>query len=146
MNVQKSLLGGKLNALSRICDLIKIDFEVFGKKICLHIQDATFRIIKSGKLLVVNSDMSVPRKNFNKKKFKWDEPGATLFDDQVAEYKEELINSQVADVLVSEKDLILTLNSGLRIEILHDTLESGREVYRIFESGNLESHYVMETR
>lgn len=34
--------GSRLNSISRICDLIKIDFISEGKVICLHSQSAKF--------------------------------------------------------------------------------------------------------
>ena len=51
MNIVDYLTAGsRLNSISRICDLIKIDFISEGKVICLHSQSALMRGLKNNEL------------------------------------------------------------------------------------------------
>ena len=54
--------GSRLNSISRICDLIKIDFISEGKVICLHSQSALMRGLKKNELLISSNDIFLPSK------------------------------------------------------------------------------------
>ena len=138
----------RLNSISRICDLIKIDFISEGKVICLHSQSALMRGLKNSELLISSNDIFLPSKQYKKKlfrKFKWDIPGNTLFDDQLMVFEKEVINKSLLSVHVLGKDLILELDDNYKIEILSCTLEKGRELFRMFIKGELDSHIVFDS-
>ncbi len=140
--------GSRLNSISRICDLIKIDFISEGKVICLHSQSALMRGLKNSELLISSNDIFLPSKQYKKKlfrKFKWDIPGNTLFDDQLMVFEKEVINKSLLSVHVLGKDLILELDDNYKIEILSCTLEKGRELFRMFIKGELDSHIVFDS-
>ena len=140
--------GSRLNSISRICDLIKIDFISEGKVICLHSQSALMRGLKNKELLISSNDIFLPSKQYKKKlfrKFKWDIPGNTLFDDQLMVFEKEVINKNLLSVHVLGKDLILELDDNYKIEILSCTLEKGRELFRMFIKGELDSHIVFDS-
>ena len=144
----KNLINSKILGIVRICDLIKINFKSCEKEICIHVQKALFRIVESEKLLVSSWDIGIPGKNYKRKlfqKFKWDIPGNTLYDDEINDNKDKLLDTAVIDVFSNGKDLILQLENNLRIEIIADTLQPEHEIYRVFELNNLESHYVIES-
>lgn len=140
--------GSRLNSISRICDLIKIDFISEGKVICLHSQSALMRGLKNKELLISSNDIFLPSKQYKKKlfrKFKWDIPGNTLFDDQLMVFEKEVINKNLLSVHVLGKDLILELDDNYKIEILSCTLEKGQELFRMFIKGELDSHIVFDS-
>gem|GEM_PF-6916962 len=142
------LLGGKINHIGRTCDLIMIGFDFPDKELGLHVQKALFRVSAPEKLLICSGDMWTPGDNYQKKlfkKFQWDNPGDSLFDEQVEKYEEMLLGATVDSASQSAKDLIIKLNNGLSIEVLADTLVPEHEVYRLFQRNDLESHYVVET-
>ena len=149
MNIVDYLTAGsRLNSISRICDLIKIDFISEGKVICLHSQSALMRGLKNNELLISSNDIFLPSKQYKKKlfrKFKWDIPGNTLFDDQLMVFEKEVINKNLLSVHVLGKDLILELDDNYKIEILSCTLEKGRELFRMFIKGELDSHIVFDS-
>ena len=132
----------------RICDMIKLDFlTTEGETVCLHVQTTIFRGLKHNKLLISSRDIYVPSIRYKKKKFrrfKWDIPGNSLFDDQMLDFKKEFLSKKVEGVNVVGKDLILDFGEGLVIELLSCTLEKDRELYRVFKKGDLASHIVVE--
>lgn len=140
--------GSRLNSISRICDLIKIDFISEGKVVCLHSQSALMRGLKNNELLISSNDIFLPSKQYKKKlfrKFKWDIPGNTLFDDQLYDFRDGIINKKIVSIEMLTKDLILYFEGNYRIEILAWTLEPGRELFRVFKKGDLDSHFVIES-
>ena len=140
--------GSRLNSISRICDLIKIDFISEGKVICLHSQSALMRGLKNNELLISSNDIFLPSKQYKKKlfrKFKWDIPGNTLFDDQLYDFRDGIIHKKIVSIEMLTKDLILYFEGNYRIEILAWTLEPGRELFRVFKKGDLDSHFVIES-
>ena len=92
--------------------------------------------------------MFAPGRKYQKrrfKKFKWDEPGMSLFDDEIVDFCESSCNVVVQKILVKEDDLEIVLSNGFTIEIFKNTLERDHEIYRLFTKGDLESHFVVET-
>ena len=139
---------GCFDSVCRICDLIKIDFSAGSDVICLHTQSALFRGLKFDDLLISSDDIFVPGKNYKKRflrKFKWDIPGNTLFDDRLEIFTNEISNKKVKDVAIKGKDLLVDLEDGYRIEVLANTFTPDSEIYRIFKKDDLESHIVVET-
>ena len=142
------LLGGKINHIGRTCDLIMIGFDFPDKELGLHVQKALFRVSAPEKLLICSGDMWTPGDNYQKKlfkKFQWDKPGDSLFDEQVKQHKAMLLGAIVDSATQSAKDLIIKLNNELSIEIFADTLVPEHEVYRLLHYHDWESHYVVET-
>ncbi|MCL2570619.1 MAG: hypothetical protein FWE16_05475 [Firmicutes bacterium] len=137
MQIKKEdLVGGVLIKTGRACNMVTIGFNNAGKELWLHIQ-SFFRILLDDKLVAVSSDIYVDdkgKKTVNNK----------LFDKQISKSESKILNSVVKKIISREKDLFLIFDNGLRIEIFHDTLEPKQEIYRIFESDNLDSHYVVE--
>ena len=140
--------GGSLISISRICDLIKLDFLIKEKIVCLHVQSALFRVLKANELLVSSNDMFLPSKNYKRKlfkKFKWDIPGNSLFDDQLLDVKGQILNKTVQSILFLGNDLIIEIGDDYKIEVLSCTMEKGREIFRVFKKGNIDCHTVIET-
>ena len=126
--------GSRLISISRVCDLIKLDFSTEDGTVCLHVQSALMRGLQKEQLLISSNDIFFPSKNYKKKlfkKFKWDLPGNTLFDDQLHDFKNRILDKAIFSVQMFGKDLILTLGESYKIEILAYTLERKREYFRI---------------
>lgn len=144
------ILGNRsvLVSISRICNLIKLDFRNETGMICVHIQSALMRGLKNDKLLISSNDIFLPSKNYKKKpfkKFQWDVPNSTLFDDMLSDFKDEIIEKELCSVQYLGKDLLLKFEDNYRVEILACTLEQDREFYRVFKKGDLDSHFVVES-
>ena len=140
--------GSSLISISRVCDLIKLDFTNETDFICLHVQSALMRGLKRDELLISSNDIFLPSRRYKKKlfkKFKWDMPGDSLFDDQLFNFKNEILNKKLHSVQILGKDLILEFDDDYKIEILSCTLENEREFFRIFRKGDLDSHIVVES-
>ena len=140
--------GSSLISISRVCDLIKLDFVNETGLVCLHVQSALMRGLKRDELLISSNDIFLPSRHYKKKllkKFKWDIPGDSLFDDQLFNFKNEILNKKLQTVQFLGKDLILEFDDNYKIEILSCTLENERELFRIFKKGNLDSHIVVES-
>ena len=106
------------------------------------------RGLQKEQLLISSNDIFFPSKNYKKKlfkKFKWDLPGNTLFDDQLHDFKNRILDKAIFSVQMFGKDLILTFDENYKIEILACTLEQEREYFRIFKKGDLNSHIVVES-
>lgn len=140
--------GSRLVSILRICDLIKLDFSTEDGLVCLHIQSALMRGLKGEELLISSYDLFLPSKNYKKrlfKKFKWDIPGNSLFDDQLYDFKDKILNKQILSAEMWGKDLILKFEEDYKIEVLAYTFETDREFFRIFKKGDLDSHIVVES-
>ena len=68
-----------------------------------------------------------------------------MFDDQLHDFKNKILNKAIVSVQTVGKDLILTFDENYEIEILACTLEQEREYFRIFKKGDLNSHIVVES-
>ena len=149
MNISDYLIEGSvLKNICRVCDLIKLDFSNNEETICLHIQSSLMRGFKKNRLLISSNDMFIPSKYYKRrpfKKFKWDIPGNSLFDDQLEEFKKEIANKKVQSISLCEKDLVILFEEDLKIDVLLISLETEKELFRIFKKGNLDSHLVVET-
>lgn len=149
MNLFDFIENAVLVGIFRIGDLIKLDFSLKNVTYCIHVQNALLRGVKSGELVMSSFDMYLPSKSYRKKlfkKFKWDVSGNNLFDEQLEEFKKYILNKQVKTISRSSLDLVLNFSSDVRIELLANTLEKDKEVYRIFKKDDLDSHYVVETK
>ena len=134
MNIINKLIDIKLLNISRICNLIKLDFETKDNQtICIHIQSALFRGLELGNLLITSNDIYVPSIQHKKSlKFKWDLPGNTLFDDQLLLFEKKVLGKKVISVDLKNKDLFIELQDNYRLEIIANTLENDTENFRVF--------------
>lgn len=88
-----------------------------------------------------------PQKNYKKKpfkKFKWDVPGNSLFDEQVTAFSADILNKKVESVKLIGQDLFINLSFNYKIQVLANTTQAETEVFRIFKKGDLDSHFVIE--
>jgi len=102
------------------------------------------RILCGEKLIISYDDLYVPSSSL-KEKFRWDEPGHTLFDDALREHHDKLIGAKIIETACKGKNLYLTLSCDLALEVLEDTVQTGIELYRIFDANLDDSHFVVET-
>ena len=101
-----------------------------GEHMALHIQ-ALLRVFISNKLIICSDDMYRKGRNA-KKRFKWTNPGTSLFDDEINESFKYIKDEMVVSVsLNANNDIIINLNNQITIEVMVDTLES-EEKYRFF--------------
>ncbi len=131
-NLLTQIIGGKINNISRVCDLICIEISNNNKNIFIHIQ-SFFRILKNNKVIISGEDIYRCKKDINPDNFNWDIPGDSIFDEAVKNYYSILTNSQIIE---AEKnitgDLYILLENNLFLQIIVDTSES-EEKYRVFD-------------
>ncbi|MBQ8197707.1 MAG: hypothetical protein IJZ73_06615 [Clostridia bacterium] len=146
MELFDKLVGSKLVDIYRVCDLISLDFQTnYENVISVHIQTALFRVCKEDDILISSYDMYIPRKNFKKRRFKWDKAGNSLFDEQLEMFEKDFVNKTIVKIDFCGKDLRIYLDDNYKIDILANTLEEDNEIFRIFVRGDLDSHFVVET-
>ena len=140
------LLGSKLIYITRTCDIVMLGFEsrIDKKTVCLNIS-GDMRILDRDELIISYFDMHGPGRKYTGQlyKFKYDEPGQSFFDDQVEDNYDKIMNLKVEDVKFRNKDLFITLDKHIRIEVTAYTLVSDQEFYRLFIDDDLESHFVV---
>ena len=80
-NLLTQIIGGKINNISRVCDLICIEISN-NKNTFIHIQ-SFFRILKNNKVIIYTEDIYRCKKYINSDNFNWDIPGDSIFDEAV---------------------------------------------------------------
>lgn len=130
--VFNSIIGGKISAISRICDLISIEIEtVDKKKTYLHIQ-SFFRIIKFNEIIVSSEDMYRCFEKEKKENFKWDIPGDSIYDHSLKQCINEILKLKIVDVHRNNiGDLSIILENDISLQTFINTCEE-EEKYRIF--------------
>ena len=149
MNIADFLKSGStIVSISRVGDLIKLDFLTDDGLTCLHVKNALMRGLKKDKLLISSFDLVLPSKNYKKKlfkKFKWSIPDNSLIDDQLHDFNDGILNKKILSVEMNGKDLILNFEDNYKIEILDFTLELRNELFRISKKGALDNFMIIET-
>ena len=130
-NLLTQIIGGKINNISRVCDLICIEISN-NKNSFIHIQ-SFFRILKNNKVIISTEDIYRCKKDINSDNFNWDIPGDSIFDEAVMNYYSILTNSQIIEASKNiTGDLYILLENNLFLQIIVDTSES-EEKYRVFD-------------
>jgi len=142
---KKLLQRSTLSCLSRTCDVVIFSFDTqCGNEVRLHVL-GTFRMVdKEHMLLVAYEDMFLRGKEYKKKKFKYDTVGGTVFDDKVKEHNSKFIDIIARDVEFKGRDLYITLENDVKIEVTVYSHKDDTEFYRLFMKNDLDSHYVVE--
>lgn len=145
-NIITKIVGLKLTRITLICEMMVFNFEHYS----LHSQCLT-RIIKNNDILVTTLDYQ-----------SWDEECNENNDEwfNLDKFKSEIEGGKVLDIKLSLlKDLIITLDNGITIEIFvqnsYAHYDDEHEQYRFFEYGtddepreqkNLRPHYVIYSK
>ncbi len=133
--LEKKLIGSKLNWIKRSCDLVMFDFTCINQeKVNLHTQ-CFLRILDNGKLIISSNDLYRRGKN-SKKKFKWDKPGTTLFEDNLDLYQSKIYSKFVVEINLINSDVTINFEDGLKLELIVDTTET-EEKYRFFSKDDV---------
>ena len=99
----------------------------------LHIQ-SFFRFLKKDRLLISSEDMYRCGKKCIPERFRWDEPGNSLFDEALDTNIDIITGSKIKKIVKEANgDLTIVFENSLSLQILIDTIES-EEKYRIFNS------------
>ena len=129
----RDLIQSKIIKISRICDLICIEFETREQKeVYLHIQ-SFFRIIRNKKIILSSEDMYRCGEKCNSEQFEWDIPGNSIFDECLINNK-DLYQYQLLNVKFTKYgDVRFLFENNIIIQIMIDTT-CIEEKYRIFDS------------
>lgn len=130
IGIQKLLVGAKINWIKRTCDLIMFDFIKMNNSVALH-SECFVRISQKDTTLLSSNDIYVCGRNTKKRKYRWDKPGASLFDESLIDCKELVYDKEIVDVLIENAGLKIVLNDDILIEIIPNSVQDV-EHYRIF--------------
>ncbi len=128
----KSLIGGKVAKISRVCDLICIQIES-ESKMCSYIDiQCFFRALKDNEIIISSDDIYRCDKRFNVEEFAWDIPGQSVFDKQVQYYSMLIFKSSIVSIQIEKcGDLIIGLENNIVLQIMVNTSVC-EENFRIF--------------
>lgn len=129
----KSLIQSKIVDISRVCDLICVQFETRDKKeISLHVQ-SFFRIIRGQQIILTSEDMYRCGKKCDSEVFEWDIPGNSIFDECLCSNKRWIYKERLIKIKRKKcGDLLLTFENNMFMQIFVDTT-CVEEKYRIFD-------------
>lgn len=139
-NYELKLTNARIVEISRICNLIRIVFLSTDEEL-VHLHATCFvRMYNSnGELFLSSSNILIKSPNFKKKwykKYDWTVVGATRFDDELEEYKKQLLSATVKKLEFRNNDIIIILSNHIRIDIMTNITKSMyddySENYRIF--------------
>lgn len=132
-NIKSLIVGAEIRWIKRICNLIMFDLlDKSGNELSLHIE-CFMKVLKDNKIIVSTNDIYIPGKLYKKRKFKFDKPGASLFDETLnANLKD--IKRKIADVQIQNNDMQISLENDIIIKIIPDTTIEG-EAYILYTSG-----------
>ena len=131
-----NIIGSKISKISRVCDLVSIQFSTCNKMIVtLNIQ-CFFRVLKNNKVLICSEDMYRCASAFEQESFEWDIPGKSVYDQTVKKHIKELTNLVVVDCKQNDSgDISIMFEDDNVLQIFVDTTMS-EEKYRIFNDND----------
>lgn len=130
-NLQALFLGKQINFIKRTCDLIMFDFIPFDNgNLALHLS-CFLRIILGERTLVSSNDIYVCGNKVKRRKFRWDKPNMSLFDECIKENEILIYNKDIVNFEIKNNELKLLLENNVEIIIVPDTVQD-KEAYRIF--------------
>lgn len=130
-NIGALIVEAKIQWIKRTCNLIMFDLlDKNDYSICLHVE-CFMKIIKDNKIIACTNDMYTPGENCHKKKFKWDKPGTSLFDETLQANLKEVVNKRINEVKIQNNELYLHLENNVIIEIIPDSVTDS-EAYILF--------------
>ncbi len=115
--------------IKRTCNLIMITFANNSHEIWLHIE-CFFRVFNKNKTLICSEDIYKKGRK-SKKRFKWDKPFSSLFDDCVEDNGTYILRIPISNVELKNNELYIYLANGVILEIIPNTVIDD-EAYRIF--------------
>lgn len=138
----KALMQSKIIDISRVCNLICIQFLTIEEKIIsLHIQ-SLFRVIKNARILLSSEDIYRCGKKCKPELFEWDTPGDSIFDECLIDIKEQFHQGKLVKTKFTKiGDVYLLFDTGIILQIVVDTT-CFEEKYRIFDEKRL---FIWET-
>ena len=128
-----ALIQSQIVNISRICDLICVQFETTNReRVFLHIQ-SFFRIIKGKKIILCSEDMYKCGKKADQKLFEWDIPGDSIFDENLIDKMGLICQCKLLGVRFAKNgDMVLSFDNDMTIQVMMDTT-CIEEKYRIFD-------------
>ena len=132
--ISELLVGTKIIACGHCLDLIWFHFMEGNELYCLHCQ-CLVRVFHEGRMIASSNDVYDPQSTFEGDIDSWDwsdNPGKTLFDEQIRRSLKKVLPLNVISVNILDcMDIILRLDDGYLIEIRVVTL-TNNESWRFF--------------
>lgn len=139
-DLKQVLLNAHIQWIKRTCNLIMLDLDSTQQNnhVNIHIE-CLLKILKDDAVIASTNDIYYPGRNVKHKKFRWDRPNMSLFDDCIIDNQNLILFQKVVDVMFINKELKMFLENGVIIEFIPDTVKD-LEAYRIF---NKEKDYLI---
>lgn len=124
-------IGKKISNISRVCDLVCIEFKSSDQEtVSLHIQ-SFFRFIKNNKVFICSDDMCRCDSQYENEEFEWDVPGKSVYDKSIIKHYDMICDSAVLQINQNSLgDLTIAFENDIALQIFVDTTET-EEKYRI---------------
>lgn len=143
------LINAKIVEINRICNLIRIVFlSTNDELVHLHITCFIRMYDSNGELFLSSTNTLIKSPNHKKKwykKYDWTVVGATRFDDELEEYKQQLMSATVKKLEFINNDIIIILSNNIQIDIKTNITKSMyddySENYRIFIKNKAENDF-----
>ncbi len=125
------LKDSKIQAIKRTCNLIMVSIiDKQEKLFCLH-SECFFRVYHNKRNLLCSEDMYIKGRK-TKRRFKWDKPSSSLFDDCIFDNSKLIIGINISDIKFFDNELRIFLENGVVVEIIPNTTRDDVESYRLF--------------
>ena len=111
----------------------------------IHIQ-SPWRLLLDETVLIASSDIYEPNTETEwSENFDWDVFGANLFDELCKKKIEKLYNQIFVNEIILDEygGMRMIFDSGHVLELFSDTSNQETELWRFFESGKMDSHFVV---
>ena len=131
--IKALLKGATIASVKRTCDLVMFTFRLpDGRDIYLHLT-CFLLILYHNMRLACSNDMFVKGDQCRKRRFKWDSPGDSLFDESLAKEESKWKGKRVTLFDMYDGTLRIVLEDNLRIFVIPDSAKE-KEFYRLFSS------------
>ena len=131
--IKALLKDATIASVKRTCDLVMFTFLLpDGREIYLHLT-CFLLILYHNMRLACSNDMFVKGDQCRKRRFKWDSPGDSLFDESLAKEELKWKGKRVISFDMYDGTLRIVLEDNLRIFVIPDSAKE-KEFYRLFSS------------
>ena len=131
--IKALLKGATIASVKRTCDLVMFTFRLpDGREIYLHLT-CFLLILYHNMRLACSNDMFVKGDQCRKRRFKWDSPGDSLFDESLAKEESKWKGKRVTLFDMYDGTLRIVLEDNIKIFIIPDSTKE-KEFYRLFSS------------
>lgn len=129
--IKALLKGATIASVKRTCDLVMFTFRLpDDREIYLHLT-CFLLILYHNMRLACSNDMFVKGDQCRKRRFKWDSPGDSLFDESLSKGEAKLKGKKVILIDMCDGALKIVLEDDVKLFVIPDSVKE-KEFYRFF--------------